>query len=586
MLSQSPPEGEALEIFNPNPKIEIKHLESNSLLKVYISYEGNNIECRDPFTEITVEDNESGFSSIGELELEFKNGEGEYNLYAQISDPYGNVSECLYYDSIRYNYVIKTPNVYLVDENGNDLERFLIDEVSESDSNTDIESSEEQTTIYKPVVDYSSEVYMKADGLISGNRLQLFFLDSANASNCSNSFFDEEITSSSTDVINGDLKQGERDYFLYYQIVDRYGQHSECIHEQKNIYTFKFLKPKLSKIFPTSETINQNDPTIEFSDLFLRGKNSFYLSYNGNNSNCLNPFLEGDIEEESKRISLDLNQGDGEYVIFSQLEDDFGNKSSCFEHESKYVLDTIVPEKPIPGSHIDINGDSTGAYQFIFSYTGGSSTEILSLYTDDECEVGIGSFEYEDSGYTAGVTDAQNQSISIYGKFIDLGGNESECSDLLGEYELELKVTGVLTYDFVPVSSAGLLFDLTEERPIRNVYIELFDMDPLSDFYNQPILNTVTNDQGGFEFFLSTNRTVKVVLHARMSEPETIIYDNPQNYARYAASSSTHEVTGHEIINIHAGSGWVGSQSSGSYSGARSAALLPFWIQFILLIRK
>ena len=119
----------------------------------------------------------------------------------------------------------------------------------------------------------------------------------------------------------------------------------------------------------------------------------------------------------------------------------------CFDYEAMYIVDTIVPSKPVPGSHVAVESDSSGQFQFIFNYGIANEGEDLVLYSDATCTTEIGAFSPENGTYVAGVKNAQTQFVQIYGKFADAAENFSECSDQLGSYELNLMVSGVLTYD-------------------------------------------------------------------------------------------------------------------------------------------
>ena len=74
---------------------------------------------------------------------------------------------------------------------------------------------------------------------------------------------------------------------------------------------------------------------------------------------------------------------------------------------------------------------------------------------------------------------------------------------------------------------------------------------------------------GVVSFFLDTEKTVKIVIYAKMQEPETIVWDNKNNYSQYVASSEIATVTSHHIFSLHAASGWEGTRANGSYTGAQ-----------------
>ena len=561
-----PEDSSEIKINYPNPKIKVSKFESSSTFELYVSATNNSTSCDgDLHFESVGDENIDLFKTLDEVDIELSNGEGIYNIFYRIKDSFNQLSSCLKIGEIvaddggafSFNYSMGEAKIVLYDLNNEIVARET--------------SSNESGEFTLPHNVFDTKTFLKVKNVAPGNTLRLFVKKGGDFI-CENHVSEETLSLSTSKLSAIDLTQGEGLYQVYFQLTDIYGNKSECSNANSDEVEFQFLSPKLSRISPDLVDVNALSGLVEFSDLLLSGKIRYYKNYNDSLSSCDTPFLEKNIDAITDQLNLNLDLGDGEYRLFTQLEDTYGNTSECFSYDVVYRLDTVNPSTPVAGSHITISSDESNEYQFIFEYIGGVAGEQLHLYSDSSCSEKIGQFDHGNGQYLAGVTDAKNQFVNIYGKFIDAAGNESSCSDLLGTFELQLKVTGTLTYDFVPVSRNGILFDQTETRPIRNAYIELVDVDPESSFYNQVIQSGSTSDSGGFEFFLSSSRTVKLLLHAKMLEPETTIYDNPQNYLRYSSSSSVREVTGHEIINMHAESGWEGSQSTGSYTGERSAA--------------
>ena len=69
--------------------------------------------------------------------------------------------------------------------------------------------------------------------------------------------------------------------------------------------------------------------------------------------------------------------------------------------------------------------------------------------------------------FFAEISSLSSGTVEFFGKYMDQAGNISDCSEKLAEYDLSLMVSGVLTYDFVPVGGQGVDHDKTEVKPMR-----------------------------------------------------------------------------------------------------------------------
>ncbi|WP_338615609.1 hypothetical protein [Pigmentiphaga sp. CHJ604] len=145
------------------------------------------------------------------------------------------------------------------------------------------------------------------------------------------------------------------------------------------------------------------------------------------------------------------------------------------------------------------------------------------------------------------------------------------------------KVSGMVTYDFVPaVKSQGLDYAKTRALPVRGAVVEAFS--------GAEILgSTVTDAQGRYSLVLPPGREVKIRVQARLLRESkegawsVAIRDNtkpgytavPTNAPIYAMESKALSVPQESmVLDLHAASGWSGSNTAGSYAGARAAA--PF----------
>lgn len=145
------------------------------------------------------------------------------------------------------------------------------------------------------------------------------------------------------------------------------------------------------------------------------------------------------------------------------------------------------------------------------------------------------------------------------------------------------KVSGAVTYDFVPaVQDKGLDFAATRALPVRGAVVEAFSTTEI-------LGSTVTDAQGKYSLVLPPGREVKIRVQARLLRESkegawsVAIRDNtgpgytavPTNAPIYAMESKELSVPRESmVLDLHAASGWSGSNTAGQYTGARAAA--PF----------
>lgn len=145
------------------------------------------------------------------------------------------------------------------------------------------------------------------------------------------------------------------------------------------------------------------------------------------------------------------------------------------------------------------------------------------------------------------------------------------------------KVSGTVTYDAVPaVKSQGLNYAGTRSLPVRGAVVEAFSGTEI-------LGSTVTDAQGKYSLVLSPGRDVQIRVQARLLRESqegawsVAIRDNtkpgylavPTNAPVYAMESKSLSVPqASMVLDLHAASGWSGSNTAGSYTGARAAA--PF----------
>jgi len=138
----------------------------------------------------------------------------------------------------------------------------------------------------------------------------------------------------------------------------------------------------------------------------------------------------------------------------------------------------------------------------------------------------------------------------------------------------ETTLSGKITYDHVPHQSRGYGLDYarTSEQPARGIVVMLLDnKDDIID-------RTFTDEAGNYSFRVKTSKDVKVQARARLlnsaESHDVKVTDNTLDNALFAMEGSlrTTGTGAAQTRDLHASSGWNGSE----YSGERTAA--PFAI--------
>lgn len=139
----------------------------------------------------------------------------------------------------------------------------------------------------------------------------------------------------------------------------------------------------------------------------------------------------------------------------------------------------------------------------------------------------------------------------------------------------QVKLNGKITFDNVPHNDQGLGLDYssTFQAPARGVVVSLVDAN------NNVIDQTITNQNGDYEFTVASSINIKVQAFANLLAPtgrdwDVKVTDNTSDNALYilAGSLSSSGTAGTQTRNLHAPSGWSGT----SYTSERAAA--PFAI--------
>jgi hypothetical protein len=134
-------------------------------------------------------------------------------------------------------------------------------------------------------------------------------------------------------------------------------------------------------------------------------------------------------------------------------------------------------------------------------------------------------------------------------------------------------ISGNLTYDFVAVNNSNQLdYESTLRKPIRWAKVSLLQTD------NTVIQDTTSDANGDYSFTVANApTTAKILVYAQSPKIPITIENNTNSNAVYAMQTSTFSSTGTITNgNIHAASGWSGTNSAGSYTATRVAA--PFAI--------
>ncbi len=133
-----------------------------------------------------------------------------------------------------------------------------------------------------------------------------------------------------------------------------------------------------------------------------------------------------------------------------------------------------------------------------------------------------------------------------------------------------VNISGVVTFDHVPTSTAGLNYSATTAKPSRGVVVEAIRSGDAT-----LLDSTVTDAAGAYTLSVAVNTDVTILVKAQMLKTgspswDFRVVDNTRGKGLYAMASSSFNSGSTDISgrNLNAPSGWGGS----FYSGERIAA--------------
>lgn len=139
----------------------------------------------------------------------------------------------------------------------------------------------------------------------------------------------------------------------------------------------------------------------------------------------------------------------------------------------------------------------------------------------------------------------------------------------------QVNLSGTVTFDYIPhnINRIGLNYSAVEKRPVRGAMVEAVGES------GSVIATSSLSNEGRYNFTLPLNTMVKVRIKAQLAQAgQSPKYDfrvtnNTNNNALYAVETTLATTgTADSVRNLHAASGWDGTQ----YAEPRSAA--PFAI--------
>jgi len=99
----------------------------------------------------------------------------------------------------------------------------------------------------------------------------------------------------------------------------------------------------------------------------------------------------------------------------------------------------------------------------------------------------------------------------------------------------KINVAGIVTYTYIPVTSAGLDYEASEERPIRGAVVQVVDK-----AQKKIISQGTTDERGHYSLQAEENTTIFVRVRAELGNPEnpnTRVVDNTKGNAIYLVES-------------------------------------------------
>ncbi len=137
-----------------------------------------------------------------------------------------------------------------------------------------------------------------------------------------------------------------------------------------------------------------------------------------------------------------------------------------------------------------------------------------------------------------------------------------------------VKLSGTATYESVPNQNGALLYERSVRRPVRGAMVEVIDAATSAQ-----LASTTTDDTGAYSAVVPANATVSVRVRAQLARGgqgpnwDVTVRDNTRANALYTLQTDAFSSgTTTQARDLHASSGWGGS----NYTGERSAA--PFAI--------
>lgn len=187
-------------------------------------------------------------------------------------------------------------------------------------------------------------------------------------------------------------------------------------------YTLDLIPPpapfSLSMVNPALNTGNISTPTLRVSGVNIDDTIRVFAD-----SNCQTPVGQGIAEGNS--IDIVLNSLDpGSYTLWANASDPLLNIGPCSNANVSYFLDLTPP--PTPNlTNASVTGD-----QATITVENVSPGDTVKLYSTAGCSNLVGSASSVATEVDVTTVSLINGSYTVYGKSIDLAGNESSCTSV------------------------------------------------------------------------------------------------------------------------------------------------------------
>lgn len=129
-----------------------------------------------------------------------------------------------------------------------------------------------------------------------------------------------------------------------------------------------------------------------------------------------------------------------------------------------------------------------------------------------------------------------------------------ERNEMVGDWSL----TGTVSYERVPSTSAGLDYNAIVVLPIRGARIDV-----LRDSDESILASTTSDDNGAYSVTWSGSNLVRVRVYSEVAVPPIAVVDNTQGKALYALDSGIVNLSLTTAADVLAASGWDGSEVRG-----------------------